>query len=120
MEKLYIYTCKEIIVTCEIMTTILFFQRGFFYRARALTRNTKRDREIESKKSTPRGGGHAAIPSPPFSSRHLGYACTCTRCELKPPGLGLELLSATWEFSDITITLTAGLNLIYFLERILL
>ena len=40
-----------------------------------------RDRETESKKSPPRGDGHAAIPSPPFSSRDLGHARTPARRE---------------------------------------
>ena len=84
----------------------IFFLRGFCYRVHALTR--KRDRETESKKSPSREDGHAAIPSPPFSSRDLGHACTCARHEFKPPGPGLEPRSTTWEFSDIAIKLTAG------------
>ena len=75
---------------------------------RVLARETERDREIESEKSPPRGDGHAAIPSPPFSSRDLGHARTRAQHEFKPPGPGLDLWSTTWESSDIAITLTAG------------
>ena len=89
-----------------VQRKILFF--SFCYRARALARQTERDREIESRKSPPSGDGHAAIPSPPFSSRDLGHVRTCARREFKPPGPGLEPRSTTWESSDIAITLTAG------------
>ena len=58
-----------------------FFLRDFRYRTRALARQTERDRETESEKSPTRGDGHAAIPSPPFSSRDLGHARTCARRE---------------------------------------
>ena len=75
---------------------------------RALTRQTERDIETESEKSLPRGDGHAAIPSPPFSSRDLGHARTRAWCEFKPLGLGRELRLTTWESSDIAIMLTAG------------
>ena len=44
-------------------------------------RSPDRDIETESKKSPPRGDGHAAIPSSPFSSRGLGHARTRARCE---------------------------------------
>ena len=67
-----------------------------------------RETETESEKSPPRGDGHAAIPSPPFSSQDLGHARTCTQHEFKPPGPGLKPQSTTWESSDIAITLTAG------------
>ena len=73
-------------------------------------RQTERDRETESKKSSPRGDGHAAIPSPPFSSRDLGHARTRTRHEFKPLGPGLEPRLTMWESSDVAITLTAGPN----------
>ena len=71
-------------------------------------RQTERDREPESEKSPPRGDGHAAIPSPPFSSRNLGHTRTCAWHEFKPPGPGLKPWSTTWESSDIAIMLTAG------------
>ena len=34
----------------------------------------------------PREDGHATIPSPPFSSRDLGYAGMHAQREFKPPG----------------------------------
>ena len=58
-----------------------FFWRDFHCRARALARQTERDIETESEKSPPWGDGHAAIPSPPFSSRDLGHARTRARRE---------------------------------------
>ena len=51
---------------------------------------------------------YTTIPFPPFSSRDLGHTCTCTWCEFKPLGPGLEPWLITWESSDIAITLTAG------------
>ena len=41
----------------------------------------ERDRETESEKSPPRGDGHAAITSPPFSSQDLGHTRTRARRE---------------------------------------
>ena len=70
--------------------------------------SSERERQTESEESPPRGDGHTTIPSPPFSSWDLVLVHTCPRNEFKPPGLGLELRSATWGFSDIAITLTAG------------
>jgi len=81
----------------------LFFLRGFCYRVCLLTRKKERDWETESEKSSPGGDGHATIPSPPFSSWDLGHACTCTLCEFKSLGLGLEPWSTPWEFSDIAV-----------------
>ena len=60
--------------------------RSFFYRVHVLTRRTERDREIESEKSPPREDGHAAIPSPPFSSRDPGHARTHARREIYATG----------------------------------
>ena len=95
--------------TNSATASIFFFLfRGFCYRACVLTRQTERDRERESEKSPPREDGHVSIPSPPFSSHDLGYTCTCVWHEFKPPGLGLEPRSTTWESSNIAITLTAG------------
>ena len=68
----------------------------------------ERQRETESEESLPTGDGHAAIPSPPFSSQDLGHARTRARCEFKPPSLGFESWSTTWESSDIAIRPTAG------------
>ena len=73
------------------------------------TRQTDRERRRDRKREiTPRGDGHAAIPSPPFSSRDLGHAHTRTCMSFKSPGLECEPWSTTWESSDIVITLTAG------------
>ena len=66
------------------------------------TRKTDRKREI-----TPWGDGHATISSP-FSSQDLEHTHTRALSEFKPPGLGLESQSTTWESSVIAITLTAG------------
>ena len=75
-----------------------------------LSEKTERERQRDRKQEiTPRGDGHTAIPSPPFSSQDLGNACTCAWHEFKPSGPGLELWSTTWEFSDRAMTLTAGL-----------
>ena len=71
-------------------------------------RSPDRQRETESKKSPPRGDGHAAVPSPPVSSRDLRHVSTHARREFKPPGLGLKPQSSTWKSSDIAITLTTG------------
>ena len=72
-------------------------------------RHTHRERERQKARNHPPGGdGHAAIPSPPFSSRDLGHAHTRARREFNPPGPGLELWSTTWESSDIAIILTAS------------
>ena len=92
----------------------LFFGEVFCYRVRALARKPERDREIESEKSLPRGNSHAAVPSPPFSSRDLGHARTCAWREFKPTGPGLEPRSTTWESSDIAVMLTAGPYFYYF------
>ena len=78
-----------------------------------LARKTERNRETESEKSPPRGDGHTAIPSLPFSSQYLEHACTHAWREFKPLGPGLELWSTTWESSDIAITSTAGPNHIF-------
>ena len=102
----YIYLILFIVV---IIIIIVIFWRGFCYRACVLTSK----RETESEKSPPTGDGHAAIPSPPFSSQGLGHARTRARHEFKPPGLGLGLRLTTWESSDIAITLTAGPKLHY-------
>ena len=67
-ENLFKFKCIEIIST--------FFLRDFHYKVYALTRQTERDIETESEKSPPRGDGHPAIHSPPFSSRDLGHART--------------------------------------------
>ena len=48
----------------------------------SLERHSKAEKQSE--KSPPRRDGHATIPSPPFSSRDLGHACTCAWCEFKP------------------------------------
>ena len=93
---------------CILLSLFFTFWEACRYRAGALARQTEKDRETGSEKSPPRGDGHVTIPSPPFSSRDLGHACTCAWCEFKPPGPGLEPRLATWEFSDIAIMLTAG------------
>ena len=72
------------------VSCFFFFWRDFHCRARALARQTERDIETESEKSPPRGDGHAAISSPPFSSWDLGHARTRARHESKPLGPGLE------------------------------
>ena len=90
-----------------------FFLRDFHYTACALARQTERDIQTESEESPPRGDGHAAIPSPPLSSRDLGHACTRARREFKPPGPGRKPWSTTWESSDIAIMLTAGPKEVY-------
>ena len=87
---------------------VCFPLRVFCYRVCALTRKT------ESEKSPRRGDGHAAIPSPSFSSWDLGHARTHAQHEFKPPGLGLEPWLTTWESSDIAITLTAGPSVFIF------
>ena len=105
------YTCGHLQIThifnCLLFGNLFFFffffLSSFCYRAHALARKTERDREIESEKSPPRGDGHAAIPSPPFSSRD--HVCTRAQCEFKPPGPGLELRLTSWEFSNIAIML---------------
>ena len=75
------------------------------------------DRQRDSKKSPPRGDGHAAIPSPPFSSWDLGYARTRTRSEFKPLGPGLEPWLTTWESSNIVIMPTACLQHTLFIYK---
>ena len=89
-------------------SSILFFGEVFCYRVHVFARKTERDRETESEKSLPRGDGHAAIPTPPFSSQDLGHACTRTQREFKPPGPGFEPWSTTWESSGVAIMLSAG------------
>ena len=79
----------------------------------ALARKT----ETESEKLPPRGDGHAAIPSPLFSSQDLGHACTRAWREFKPPDPGLEPRSTTWESSDITIRPTAGPRFLYLIAK---
>ena len=91
----------------------LFIYFFFFERFSAIgcvrSPDRQRDIETESEKSSPRGHGHAAIPSPPFSSRDLGHARTRARSEFfKPLGSGREPWSTMWESCDIAITLTAG------------
>ena len=73
---------------------------------RSPDRQRHRDRKREI---TPRGDGHAAIPSP-FSSPLgiLGTHAHAPSVRFKPPGLGHEPRSTTWESSDIAITPTAG------------
>ena len=78
-----------------------------------LARQTETETESE-KSHPPMGDGHAAIPSPPFSSLDLGHARTCTQLEFKPLGPGLEPWSTTWESSDIAIMPTAGSHLFLF------
>ena len=91
---------------------LLFFYLFFFLEVFAigrvwLARQTERQRD-RKREITPQGDGHAAIPSPPFSSRDLGHAHTRARREFKSLGPGLEPQSTTWESSDIAIMVTAG------------
>ena len=106
------------VCVCVCVCMYIIFWRGFCYRVRALARQTEGDREIESEKSPPRGDGHAAIPSSPFSSRDLGHAHTCAQREFKPPGLGLEPCSTRWEPCDVTIMPSAGSSILQFLLNI--
>ena len=72
-----------------ILFFFLFFERFLLFGVCAC----QKDREAESEKSLPRGDGHAAIPSPPFSFQDLGHTCTRAWCEFKPPGLGLTMVN---------------------------
>ena len=87
--------------------SLFFLFLGRFLLLGACARQKEAERQ-KARNHPPGGDGHAAIPSPPFSSRDLGHALTCTRREFKPPGPGCEPRSTTWESSDIAITLTAG------------
>ena len=82
---------------------------GLNSRWRVCSPERQKETETESEKSPPpRGDGHATVLSPPFSSRDLGHTRTRAWREFRPPSLGLELQSTTWESSDIAIMLTAG------------
>ena len=72
------------------------------------TRQAERDRETESEKSPL--GGMVTLQSLLLHSplRILGTHAHVPGVSFKPPGLGHELWSTTWESSDIAITLTAG------------
>ena len=81
----------------------LFFFLIFFGEVFAIghvrSPDRERDRETESEKSPPRGDGHAAIPSPPFSSRDLGHARTCAQREFlsRPAGrIGQRTRATGW------------------------
>ena len=65
--------CGSLLRMVNVDMFLLFF-RDLYYRVCVLARQTERDIETESEKSPPRGDGHAAIPSPPFSSWDLGHA----------------------------------------------